>query len=349
MEEGAQEPYKHYGKIQVYSPDEGVDCPKTDSEVVTASKHVVSAEGNVLLPKQFSELETDFKKLYDQQYEKGGWIEASPRRLDFLYQQYGLTKDRQKRRTGFNSFGLYALSYLDGIRTVGKKYGYLGSSGWGHIVKEKYQALLLGCSSITTADQFFRFSQAVNPDMLSMVTDINPLATKLAQEAIPKDSINCKVIESDVQRIPLKKGSVDFIATNYLVYNLIDKFGTGKDTLQQVLNEASRVLSDEGVLVMVEQLSKIDLSWLAHWAQEAGLKFSHGLLDYDTGTLRNAVILPSHDAFDEVIRKIPNFIEVSAREVAHDDVYQFKKDPRKHFKGETLPSVSTLIFIKKTK
>ena len=345
-EEGFDEPYKPHEAIEIFTPDSKIKVPSNDLEVVSVAKQIYSASGDSLLPREFEDLEKEFEVLYERSYAEGLWIDVDPPRLDFLYQQFGLKKDEQLGRTGFNSFGLFIPSYLEGLRTMGVQQGYLGSGGWEHRVKDNYTSLLLGCSSITTAEQFFSFSKAVNPDMTAIVTDINSLAIKLAKEALVEDNKKLQVVESDAQKIPLKTGSVDFIATNFLVLNLIDRHGSGKDTLKQVLSEASRVLSKEGRLVMVEQLVKNDLRWLNQWAREERLTFDD-TGGTEIGILHTAVSLSKPKQVVGVIDGIPDFIEVSAREITYVETSVFKKDPREYFDGQRMSGVTTLVYRKK--
>lgn len=345
-EQGFEEPYKPYDRIELHSPDSNIRVPLSDTEVLTAAKQAYSAKGESILSEGYKDLEADFNNTYERQYSEGVWIDVVPQRLDFLYQQFGLKKDEQLGRTGFNSFGLFIPSYLEGLRTMGVREGYLGSGGWKHVVKDNYRSLLLGCSSITTAEQFFAFSKAVNPNMLSIVTDINPLAVNLAREAWQPDNINNQVIQSDAQNIPLQAESIDFIATNFLVPNLVDIQGSGKDTLKKVLSEAARVLSKEGRLVMIEQLDRIDLEWLSHWAHEEGLTFDHASRE-DRGILHSTTSLNDPKEVSRVIDEIPGFIRSSADTAEYSSDSVFRDKPREYFDGHKVDNVTTLIFGKK--
>ncbi len=346
-EDSFDKPYKPHEIIETYTPDSNVKVPSNDQQVVDLAKQVYSAsDDDSLLPKGYEDLEREFKALYDKQYSEGLWIDVFPPRLDFLYQQYGLKKDEQLGKTGFNSFGLFIPSYLEGLRTMGVQEGYLGSGGWEHRIKDKYKSLLLGCSSITTAKQFFSFSKAINPNMVSIVTDIDPLAVNLAKEALIVGNEKFQVIESDAQKIPLETGSIDFIATNFLVPNLIDRHGSGKDTLKQVLSEAVRVLSKKGRLVMIEQLERTNLEWLNYWAHGEGLVFDNTGGD-GRGILHIATSLNEPKEVTRAVDRIPDFIRESAKEVEHVQTSVFKIDPRNYLGGQRVSGVTTLVYRKR--
>lgn len=338
-----QEPYKPHQIVKIEEVPKSIEVPKTDNEIVDAAKFAFSrlSKSPNLLPEKYADLEAWFGDMYNINYSEGSWIDVSPRTLDYLYQQFSIKMDERLKRNAFNTFGLYTLSYLDGLKTMGVRQGYLGTGGWEHIVKDKYRGLLLGCSSISTASEFFTFMNSVNPKNDAIVTDIDLLAVKLAKEAV-KEGKTQQVIQSDAQRIPLDDKSVDFVATNFLVPNLIDVEGAGKDTLVNVMKEIKRVLSSKGRLVMVEQLSRIDLEWLNHYAWEQGLVLSTG--GPEGGILRPATILQDHHKVSYVLAKLPSFIKESKEIDTHNNVWEFTIDPRKYFGGQTQRHVSTLIF-----
>ncbi|MFH1971035.1 MAG: methyltransferase domain-containing protein [Patescibacteria group bacterium] len=337
------EPYKPHQIIKVEEIPENITRPETDEEIVESAKYIFhqTTDSTNLLPEKYAELEVWFKSIYKTNYDEGSWIDIAPRNLDYLYQQFGIKTDERTNKNGFNTFGLYALSYLDGLRTMGVQQGYLGAGGWEHRVKDKYRGLLLGCSSITTASQFFSFMDSINPKNDAIVTDIDPLAVKLSREAIKKSKTQ-QVIQSDVQRIPLEDKSVDFIATNFLVPNLIDVEKSGVDTLTNVFKEIKRVLDPKGRLIMVEQLLRINLEWLNHYAWEQGLILSTG--GPDGGINRPAYIFKNHRWANNVITDLESFIKESSERNSRSNVTQFTMDPQKEFDGQPQDYVTNLIF-----
>lgn len=340
------EPYKQFQKAEIWPVPPSIEVlPKTDKEIVRVARYSFEStlDQATVLPPQYGQLEEWLRSAYEAQYSRNTGIDITPLPYDYLFQQYAIKMDERNFRTGVDTFGTFAISYLDGLRTMGVEQGYLGSSGWSHIVKDQYRALLLGSSSISTADDFYRFMEAVNPKAMAIVTDIDPLAVQLAKEALsgwPQE----QVLQSDAQRIPLKDGSVDFIATNFLTTNLIDVEGSGLKTVENVLKEAGRVLSPEGRLIMVEQLDRIGLEWVNEWASRGGLVLTGG--GPEAGILRIAY-LKSHRYVKDLFSGLPDFIEESAREVAYKQVRDFTRDPRQDLGGKPCPWVSTLIFKKR--
>jgi len=339
----ASEPYKPHQIIKIEEVAEKIVKPVTDSEMVETAEYIVNRlpESRNLLPNKYEELEASFSRVYKTSYSESSWIDFSPKSIDYLFQQFAVKTDERTDRNGFNTFGLYALSYLDGLRTMGVQEGYLGAGGWDHIIKSKYRGLLLGCSSITTSSQFFSFMNSMNPKNNAIVTDIDPLAVNLAKEAI-KVGKTQSVIQSDAQRIPLEDDSMDFIATNFLVPNLIDVEKAGRATLTNVFKEIKRVLSPKGRLVMVEQLSRNDLEWVAHYAWEQGLTLSTG--GPEGGINRPAYIFKNHHEANRVIANLGSFIEESSTRDSHRSVSEFTIDPREEFNGQQQKQVANLIF-----
>ena len=338
-----QEPYKPHELVEIAEVPKNIEVPRTDDQIVEVAKFVYhqGPKSPNLLPPKYADLEGWLKEAYEYNYQKAGWLDVSPQSLDYLYQQFAVKMDERLKRNAFNTFGLYTLSYLDGLRTMGVRQGYLGSGGWEHVVKDKYRGLLLGCSSISTASEFFTFMNSVNPEADAIITDINPLAVKLAKQAIKEDKTQ-RVIQSDAQRIPLSNESVDFIATNFLVPNLIDVESAGKDTLVNVMKEIKRVLGPKGRLIMVEQLPRIDLKLLSHYAWKQGLVLSTG--GPEGGILRPATILQDHYKAGHILANLSSFAEESKEKNTHNNVREFTIDPREYFGGQKQSNVNTLIF-----
>ncbi len=293
-------PYRPNGLTEVVKLPEDVTAPETPQEIVETAKHIFTTGG---LPQQYEQLGQFLEGLYTSSYEERRNIDVEPFAVDLLFQQYAIKRDEALGRNGFNTFGLYALSYLDGLATnLDKARRFVRESS-----SKSHQptALLLGCSSITSAVQFNQFVKAMNPEARVVIADIDPLACQLAKES------GANVVQLDAQKIALEDMSIDFVATNFLVYHLRDRLGANKDTLANVMKEAARVLTRSGRVVMVEQmLTRSDEEWLSYYASDAELDFAKGfnLLNKD------AVILPTHEDFDRVVRSIPGKIEDNLEE-----------------------------------
>lgn len=343
MFEPSQEPYKPHDNVRIADVPSDIESPKTDGEIVETAQFIIhqTSKSLNLLPEKYAPLEKWLKQVYDHNYHVASWVDVAPRNLDYLYQQYAIKMDKRRNKNGFNTFGLYALSYLDGLRTMDFRQGYLGTGGWESRVKDKYRGLLLGCSSISSASDFFTFINSINPSADAVITDIDPLAVKLATTA-KHDRATQTVIQSDAQRIPLLDGSVDFVATNFLVPDLIDVEGSGKDTIVQVMKETKRILSPEGRLVMIEQLGRSDLEWLSEYAYRQDLVLATG--GPEGGILRPATIFPNHRKAGFALANLGSFIGDCKDDASRRDESVFTTDPIKHFGGQKQRNCNTLIF-----
>jgi len=293
-------PYKPADLIEVVELPKDIIVPETQRGVVETAKHIF-ATGE--LPQQFEQLGQLLEGLYNSSYEEGRNIDVEPSVIDLLFQQYAIKKDEVLKRNRFNTFGLYGLSYLDGLATN-------PSESQRFVRKNPFNdrqptALLLGCSSITSADQFCQFIKAMNPEAQVVIADIDPLACQLARES------KARVIQLDAQKIALTEMSVDFIATNFLIHHLRDRLNAGKDTLANIMKEAARVLTRSGRIVMVEQLlTRAGEKWLNYYAGKADLDFARGVNLFH----RDAIVLPAHQNFKWLIGAVPELIKDNLEE-----------------------------------
>lgn len=320
------QPYRSNELIERVKVPEGIPIPKTDNELVIAAKYAYQAAKDTphKLPSDYQELEKFFRQQYERGYRERLGIDIVPSDLDLLFQQYAVAMDEALGRNGFNTFGMAALSYVDGLATVYNGFDRYFGAKENPRDRKHYRALLLGCSSMSSAVEFTKFVHALNPQAEAIVADIDPLAAKLAREA------GATVVLADAQKIPLADASVDFVATNFLVPNLIDKEGSGKDTAQQLLREVARVLTPEGRLVMVEQLTRDDMDWLSHYASNADLALTAG------GFLNQAIILPNRDHIEDIFEDIPDFVQSDAAYAGQ------LMSAQRQYSG--MPGVTSLVF-----
>lgn len=299
-------PYKDRDDWNVVPVYPEVEYPSNDEDIVAVCReiHHASDTATAMKPK-FQDLHAFFEEQYQLCYKTGQGIDISPLSLDYVFQEFAIKRDAQLGRNGFNTFGAYVLSYLDGMSTVGDGFeryfqsmDYTGKQG-----RDPHTALLLGCSSISTAQEFTDFVKALDPDAKAIVTDINPLAVKLANEVE-----DAQAVVSDAQRIPLQDKSVDFIATNFLVQNLVDVEGSKEKTIVNLLKEIRRVLTDNGRFVMVEQLTRSQLEALSDAAYyDAGLTVSTG--GPKGGMNQKARVLATRAQITEVMSEVQEFVK----------------------------------------
>lgn len=320
------QPYRPDNLIERVKIPDTIRIPETKDELVSAAKYAYqTAEGTPqILPSDYVELESFFLHQYERGYKERKGIDIVPNDLDLLFQQYAVRKDESLGRNGFNTFGMAVLSYMDGLATVRDGFERYFGAKENPRDRKQYRALLLGCSSMSSAAEFTAFVHSLNPQATAIVADLDPLAVRLARET------GATVVQADVQRIPLENASIDFVATNFLVPNLIDRFGSGKETVQQVLKEVARVLTPGGRLVMVEQLARNNLEWLAHYASNVDLALDAG------GFLNEAIVLPKRDHVAHVLSDMPEFIQ-------SEEAYTGKLMST-NYKYERLHGITSLVF-----
>lgn len=315
-------PYKPTHLIENVEPPIDTPTPETSSKVIETARHIFTTGE---LPQQFEQLEGFFEELYSTSYEEERSFDVEPFDIDLLFQQYAIKRDEVLGRNGFNTFGLYALSYLDGLATnTDKAKRFLREKpGDDH----QPTALLLGCSSITTAVQFNEFVKAINPKARAVIADIDSTACQLAKES------ETEVVQLDAQKIALPEMTVDFIATNFLIFHLRDRLNAGQDTLANIMLESARILTRSGRIVMVEQLlSRSDEEWLNHFATQADLAFAKGVSLLN----RDAIILPTHRDFRWAKGDIPQMIK--------KNLNYGTKPSELYSKAQQLKSVSAFTF-----
>lgn len=325
------QPYKlEHLTDKVVVPENIENRPETDEEVTRVARYIYESGEKApnKLPPEYWELERFFEEGYQSSYDKMRVIDVVPAKFDFLFQQYAVKKDEETGRSAFNTFGLYGKSYLEGLLLTvdDPSFRYLGGRAEESKFRKGHQAVLLGCSSISSAKEFVAFVKGCNPEATPIIVDIDPLAVKLAKES------GAKVIQADAQRIPLEDASIDFVATNFLIPHLIDHLGSGKNTLEVILKEVSRILTPKhGRLVMVERLSKMDIEWVDYYADHAylGLQPSPGGFE----SIKKAVIVSNRGEIGRFMESIPRTYKFDPSNLTREKI-TFKR----------LEHVSTLVF-----
>lgn len=121
------------------------------------------------------------------------------------------------------------------------------------------RAVLLGCSSIESLDEFVRFARKLNPNCKVVIADLseNVLnSLKSHVEGLPsEENEGIEFIQTDGRALSLANNSVDAVFTNLLLHN-IGQTDAGHlsrtDQIQGLLKEVLRSLKPGGGLFMIE-------------------------------------------------------------------------------------------------
>jgi hypothetical protein len=141
------------------------------------------------------------------------------------------------------SYGVTIPSYLPALREVRET----GSQTEGH------EALLLGALSFDTVREFSTTVRTVFPDANCTVIDIKDTVTN----GKPNDFAEFMI--ADALDLPFPPGSQDSVHTNFLIPFIDGKSGSKGRRRERLFSEASRVLKDDGTLIMIEPKLHDDL------------------------------------------------------------------------------------------
>lgn len=302
-------PYRPEGLIAEVPVPETVKRPEAIQEMVRMAKYTYNSSPNTLhkLPAEYTELEAFFAAQYERAYKERVGIDIVPYHMDVLFQQYAVKRDEELDRTGFNTFGLFAPSYLEGLSSSSDTFDRYFGAYEEPRDRKQYKTLLLGCSSIPSAKEFTSFVKAVNPKATAIIADIDSLAVQLAKES------DALVVQADAQRIPLEDESVDFVATNFLLISLVDQLGSGEESAITLMKEVNRILKPGGRVVMVEQFPTIDLEDFSYRViTEAELHYAHR-----SRNGRKTALIARHSQFGQLIQRIPAYIESQRYKAMH--------------------------------
>jgi len=347
-EPAEQQPYKPSRIIERVSVPDTIKIPEIDEKAIMVAEYIYNrnAKDPHKLPEEYSDFEKFLEDIYQRGYREKRWIDVVPNALDIVSQQYNIKRDEELGKNGTNTFGIFGISYLDALATYRDKSERYFEAKKPPEKRGHHRGLLLGCSSISSAVEFVSFIKAIDPKADAIVADIDPIATQLAKKAE-----GAMVVLADAQNIPLADNSVDFVATNFLVQNLIDRRGSGKAILEVMLKEVARILTPTGRLAMVEQLSDNTLEWLESYA------FHVRLVHRQTpGSNNMAVIFKRRRPSSNFARYVPDFVQDqeayantlpskshyyagSGVELNHIKALIFEQDPMKYDGTKFLESV----------
>lgn len=143
-----------------------------------------------------------------------------------------------------NSFGLFEPSYHLALQDSRQELQD----------RSDLNALLLGSYGPTSAEEFDRFMNEINPSSTNTVID-------LSNEGIKRINRDMGRIQGDVTQLPIKSESQDLIFTNFLIPFLYKGEGPlpkGKFIIKMI-EESARALKPKGRLVLCEGLFTFNL------------------------------------------------------------------------------------------
>lgn len=280
-----------------------------------------SFEVTNLVPSDYADLAKWLEHVYEKQYRLGqGFTIANPL-VEAIFQQLQIALDKEKCRVRVNHFGLYAPSYVDALGTAGYSYRephvyqnevtgshervvdnrYLGR---GHFAeKRSFHAVLLGCSSLSSADDFKKIVASMNPKAETLIIDKDPVAIALSE------NVGVKALQDDVLSVEAESLQVDFLATNFLISSMpteqrIDAYR------QLFLTWRERIYPRTGRLVMVEQLDKSEAKKVIKLANECGYQVTG---DHNSrtgwGKNRKAIRYTSNDNIDPALSRLNSVLD----------------------------------------
>lgn len=237
-----------------------------------------------LVPEEYVDLAKWLESVYEKQYELGESYTLDDPYAEAVFQQLQIILDKEKERSNVNSVGLYAPSYVDALVTAkypywvptiyeGKKTGnnegvvdnrFLGANE--DFAEEKaFRAVLLGCSSITSASDFGKMISGMNPKAESLIIDNDPVSVALSEHAGVTTVLDDALVpEHDVQ-------PADLIMTNFLISSMPEEERI--DAYHQLFFAwKDKVYPKTGRLVLVEQILESDAPEIRRIAYECGFQ-----------------------------------------------------------------------------
>jgi hypothetical protein len=287
-----------YGDIHL---DASIETPSTLEDKVSTLSYI---HGTGRLPENFEHLTEFFDRTYDAVYdgESTGYFEDPD--LDLAFQQFAIKRDEDLNRSQVITFGTFLPAYnLAMVYRQGSQERYLGRFNGE---QEVAQTLLLGCSSITSAQEYMAMVKTVNPNAVANIVDINPTIIETLKatsgefsldQSSQNQAINTLLIpeedqdfyeepqptvfRNDVSNFSaldatnlaesnIPDGSQDMIFTSMLVNNLLTS-GKAEQALSGLFNGVAAKLKPGGRFVLVESLSTQEMIDLDQYAYLAGL------------------------------------------------------------------------------
>lgn len=205
-----------------------------------------------LVPDEYKDLSKWLEHVYEEQYRLGKGFTIEDPHVEAMFQQLQIILDKEKDRTNVNNVGLYAPSYIDALVTAGSSESTVDNRflGRGHFAEEKpFSAILLGCSSITSANDFNKIVTRMNPEADALIIDKDPIAIALSKSA------GVEAINGDVLSLGKSLPKADLVATNFLISSMPES--ERMDAYKQLFTEwKNKIYPKTGRLVIVEQMTE---------------------------------------------------------------------------------------------
>lgn len=260
--------------VWIYPREKEVDLIDTSTSAVD------------LVPEQYKDLARWLEQMYERQYELGQGITFEDPFVEAMFQQLQIVLDQERGRVNVNWVGLYAPSYIDALGSAIYSYQepyiydgevtgsfsrsvdnrYLGI--FDYFTEEKsFSAILLGCSSLSSAEAFRSMVKGMNAEATPIIIDHDPMAVALA-ESLGIDTVMADVCTTDFQ-LPL----ADLVATNFLLSSMPQE--TRMEAYRKLFsNWRERIHPRTGRLVLVEQMNEADARAICDLASECGYVLS---------------------------------------------------------------------------
>lgn len=136
------------------------------------------------------------------------------------------------------SYGLFARDYTEALLLQQDLFPS----------KESHTSVLVGATTQDEIKEYAATVRSIHPDARCYVTDSE------GEDTANVDSNVARFMKREATDLPFAPNSVDSVHTNFLLGNLPSQDKQAADTPQErFYKEAHRVLSDSGVLVMIER------------------------------------------------------------------------------------------------
>lgn len=190
----------------------------------------------------------------------------------------------------------------------------------------------MGCSSLTSAQEFKDVVKGMNPKAQELVLDNDPLSIALVQNLDAKNA-QIDVLDGDVEKL----GQFDLVATNFLITSLPEEERMAAYR-KLFAKWKSHIYERTGRMVLVEQLDNDQLKEVFSIAEELGYQLSgDNNPKTEWGINRKAVRYKSHSDAEYFIENLPQGLK--SERIYEGGYYSDEVN------GVVVRSVSVLVFV----